>query len=116
MTKNFEEAGLSLIAISTDGQEDLKISHENYGDEEFPFPLVANSDLNVFKDYRCYDDFEKQPLHGTFLIDATGNIRWQNISYEPFVEPEFVLKESKRLLAQPGEAFNTGQQNVTASP
>ncbi len=116
MTKKFEEAGLSLIAISTDGQEDLKISHENYGDEEFPFPLVANSDLNVFKDYRCYDDFEKQPLHGTFLIDATGQIRWQDISYEPFMEPEFVLKESKRLLAQPGKASNTGQQNVTTSP
>ncbi len=116
MTEKFEEAGLSLIAISTDGQEDLKISHENYGKEEFPFPLVANADLDVFKDYRCYDDFEKQPLHGTFLIDAAGQIRWQDISYEPFMEPEFVLKESKRLLAQPGEASNTGQQNVTASP
>lgn len=116
MTKKFEEAGLSLIAISTDGQEDLKISYENYGDEDFPFPLVANADLNVFKDYRCYDDFEKQPLHGTFLIDATGQIRWQDISYEPFMEPEFVLKESKRLLAQPENDSNTGQQNVTASP
>ena len=56
--------------------------------------------MDVFKQYRAYDDFEKQPLHGTFLIDRAGLVRWQDISYEPFEEVEFLLKESKRLLAQ----------------
>ena len=54
----------------------------------------------MFKQYRAYDDFEKQPLHGTFLIDRVGLVRWQDISYEPFEEVEFLLNESKRLLAQ----------------
>jgi hypothetical protein len=56
--------------------------------------------LKVFKQYRAYDDFEQQPLHGTFLIDRQGLVRWQDISYEPFTEVEFLLRESKRLLAQ----------------
>ncbi|GIT05337.1 MAG: hypothetical protein CM1200mP29_07480 [Verrucomicrobiota bacterium] len=46
------------------------------------------------------DDFEQQPLHGTFLIDRQGLVRWQDISYEPFTKVEFLLEESKRLLAQ----------------
>ena len=55
--------------------------------------------MTVFRQYRCYDDFEKAALHGTFLIDAQGRIRWQDISYEPFMDTDFLLKESKRLLS-----------------
>jgi hypothetical protein len=40
-------------------------------------------------------------LHGTFLIDGMGYIRWLDISYDPFTETEFLLKESQRLLSQP---------------
>ena len=47
-----------------------------------------------------FDDFEDQPLHGTFLIDAQGRMRWHDISYEPFMDPQFVLDEAKRLLNQ----------------
>ena len=98
-TKDFEEAGLKLIAISTDNITDLAKSHANY-DEEFPFPLLANPTLEVFKAYRAHDDFENVPLHGTYLIDGRGRIRWQDISYEPFMDVDFLLEESKRLLGQ----------------
>jgi|GEM_PF-2698281 len=39
--------------------------------------------------FRAYDDFEDQPLHGTFLIDGQSRIRWSNISYQPFDKPGF---------------------------
>ena len=65
-----------------------------------PIRLVANPDLDVFKRFRAFDEFENQPLHGTFLIDAAGWVRWQDISYEPFMDAEFLLKESQRLLGQ----------------
>lgn len=96
----FKEAGIDMVAISTDDLDGLKISIANYDKGDLPIPLAANPELDVFKAYRCYDDFEKQPLHGTFLIDAEGLIRWQDISYEPFMDPDFVLKEAKRLLAK----------------
>ena len=53
----------------------------------------------MFKDYRVYDDFEEMALHGTFLIDGQGRIRWHNISFEPFEHAEFLLEECRRLLA-----------------
>ena len=96
-TEAFREAGISIVAISTDSQEDLQKSIDNYG-KPMPFPILANKELDVFKQYRVYDDFEKQPLHGTFLIDASGMVRWCDISYEPFMDHEFVLNETKRLL------------------
>ena len=59
---------------------------------------MADSSLETFKAYRCYDDFEQQPLHGTFLIDGQGLVRWQDISYQPFMDTKFVLGEAQRLL------------------
>jgi len=100
--KDFAKAGISLVAISSDSPDELKKSCDAAkGDGEFPFPLLSDSSLKIFKTYHAYDDFEKTPVHAVFLIDAQGKIRWQNISAEPFVDTTFLLKESKRLLAQP---------------
>ena len=96
--QEFEQAGLSLIAISSDDAEGLKKSIENYKDGPIPIPLVSDNGLSTFKAYRCYDDFENQALHGTFLIDGQGLVRWQDISFEPFTDPQFVIGEAKRLL------------------
>jgi peroxiredoxin len=100
MTKKidrFRNAGFEVVAISTDKQENLKRA---YADLEagFPFPLLADPEMNVFRQYRCYDDFEKAALHGTFVIDRNGLVRWQDISFEPFMDMDFLLKESIRLL------------------
>ncbi|MCA9154118.1 MAG: redoxin domain-containing protein [Planctomycetales bacterium] len=100
MMQDFEEAGIAVVAISSDDREGLKRSRENYDKGDLPIPLVADPTLETFKAYRAYDDFEQTALHGTFLIDGQGKIRWQDISYEPFMEPKFVLKEAQRLLSQ----------------
>jgi alkyl hydroperoxide reductase subunit AhpC len=59
---------------------------------------LGDPGLDVFKDYLAQDDFERMPLHGTFLIDGEGKIRWQDIGPEPFMETKFLLKEALRLL------------------
>ena len=97
----YRKAGIELLAISSDSQQDLIKSIEKYSDDGvFPFPLAADPKLEIFKSYRCFDDFENSTLHGTFLIDGEGLIRWQDISYDPFMDAEFLLKESQRLLNQ----------------
>ncbi len=97
----FEELGVSLVAISTDSQDDLLRTVENYSsDKEFTIPLLSNASLDAFRAYRAYDDFEQVPLHGTFLIDAHGDVRWQDISYDPFTDVKFLLEETRRVLAQ----------------
>ncbi len=100
MAKKFDaikSAGFDVIAISTDKQENLRRAYDSYK-EGFPFPLVADPDMNVFREYRCFDDFEKDALHGTFIVDPSGNVRWQDISYEPFMDVDFLIKEGTRLL------------------
>ena len=91
-------AGFEVIAISTDEQINLKRACESL-ENEFPFPLVADPEMKIFREYRCYDDFEKAALHGTFVIDAHGKIRWQDISYEPFMDTDFLIKEGRRLIS-----------------
>jgi alkyl hydroperoxide reductase subunit AhpC len=76
-------------------------SIEKYGKEGgFPFPLAADPKLEIFKTYRCFDDFENLTLHGTFLVDGDGMVRWQDISYDPFMDADFLLSEARRLLDQ----------------
>ncbi|MFM7057585.1 MAG: redoxin domain-containing protein [Planctomycetota bacterium] len=96
--QGFRDAGLEVIAVSTDKQEHLRKALENL-EGGLPFPLAADPEMKVFREYRCYDDFEKAALHGTFLVDAAGRVRWQDISYQPFTDTAFLLRESRRLLA-----------------
>lgn len=96
----FKESGIEVLAISTETLEELQKGLANYG-SEMPITIMADPDKQVFKSFRCWDDFESQPLHGTFLIDASGQVRWQDIGFEPFNNIDFLLEESKRLLAIP---------------
>ena len=94
---DFAAAGIDIIAIGDDPVDDLS----KYDLSTYPFPILADSEYNVFRSYRCFDDFENAPLHGTFLIDAKDRIRWQDVSFEPFTDTEFLLSESQRLLGLP---------------
>jgi peroxiredoxin/tetratricopeptide (TPR) repeat protein len=99
LTKEFQDAGISLVAISTDDDAGLAKSIENYKSGVFPFPLASDPALGVFQAFRAHDDFENRPLHGTFFVDSAGLVRWQDISFEPFRDARFVLNEARRLLA-----------------
>jgi len=94
----FKKAGLPILAISTDNVADLKKSQTNYKKSIIPFPLVSDFEKIVFKQYTSHDDFENEPLHGTFVINEKGRILWSDISADPFMDIDFLIKESKRLL------------------
>jgi peroxiredoxin len=114
-SEEFRDAGIDIIAVSSDDAAGLRQSIENYGGP-VPFTLVADNGLDTFKSYRCYDDFEQQPLHGTFFIDEAGLVRWQDISYEPFQDTKFLLAEAQRLLGQSKVSGRTVlPQSITAA-
>ena len=94
---DFEKIGVKMIAISTDDQSGLLKSIEDAGTGS-PIRLASDAKHEVFKQFRAFDDFENQPLHGTFLIDGMGKVRWQDISYQPFMDHQFLIDEAKRLL------------------
>lgn len=99
-TDDFKAAGLPVLAISTDSVAELAKSQENYSADgkSFPFPLVADPEKTSFKAYGAHDDFEEAALHGTFLLDPKGRILWSDISADPFMDLDFLIKESHRLL------------------
>lgn len=109
---DFDKAGIQLVAITLEPtqvagkiRESLKLTK----DQPLPFPILSDSSQNSFKAVRSYDDFEKEALHATILIDQSGHQRWQDISYTPFTDTKFILEESKRLLQLPVEATHASE-------
>jgi peroxiredoxin/tetratricopeptide (TPR) repeat protein len=115
LASKFAAAGIAVVAVSADPPEELKKTFSKTGLSE-DLTLVSDQELKVFKAYRAFDDFENVPLHGTFLIDADGRVRWQDISFEPFSEPEFLLAEARRLLSLPRQARNGKNATETSAP
>ena len=99
--EEYQKAGITIVAVSTETGEEIRKACDD-PKKNFPFVMLADPAKKAFKQYHCWDDFEGVPLHGTFLVDAKdrshGRIRWQDISFEPFMDAKFLLEESKRLL------------------
>src|SRR5882724_5277859 len=74
--KEFEALGISIIAISTESSAGQGKSTAKPKSSDFRFPIVSDKSLRTFKAYGAYDDFEQMPLHGTFLVDGKGRVRW----------------------------------------
>jgi len=92
-----KKQNVETVAIGTDDIEATKTLRANKDGITFAMPMLADPKLELFKLYRVYDDFESQPLHGTILIDAHGNVRFQRMSADPFLEVEFVKAEAERV-------------------
>ena len=96
---DLQNAGIATVAISTESVAQLADSVRRFSKEgTFPIPLFSDESLKTFKQFHAFDDFENVALHATYLIDGSGFIRWHDIGAEPFMNVDFLLEESKRLL------------------
>lgn len=99
-TEDFKKAGIDILAISTETVEGLAKTREKAGkDGRISFALAADPTLAAFKQWHAHDDFEGTALHGVFLVDGDGRVRWQDIGFEPFTDFHFLLPEARRLLS-----------------
>jgi len=100
----FREAGVEFVAVSSDTAEVLQGAielrpGESYRKEgAFPFLVLADPKLAVFRDFGAFDDFEGGPLHATVLLDGEGRLLWADRGHAPFKRPEELLIEAQRLL------------------
>ena len=101
VANQFRESGIEMVAISSESVESLKTGLDRYS-KAIEIPLHSDPKLMAFKSFRCFDDFELKPLHGTFLIDQNGRVLWQDIGSEPFKDVEFLTNEAGRLLRLAG--------------
>lgn len=95
--EKFKAAGDDIVAVSTDDLEKSRELKNNADGVKFPMPILSNPDLSIFKTHHAFDDFEDVPLHGLFIIDANGMVRFQRISPDPFLDVDFVKAESARV-------------------
>jgi peroxiredoxin/tetratricopeptide (TPR) repeat protein len=92
-----KKRNVDAVAIGTDDLAATTALQANKDGIKFTMPLLADPKLELFKLYRAYDDFESQPLHAVFLIDAQGNVRYRRISADPFLEEDFIKAEAERV-------------------
>ena len=101
---SYREAGIEMVAISSDPVETLalRMGNTEKKTEEarmvFPFPVLADPGLETFRSYHVFDDFEGGPMHGTFLIGPDSRILWSDTGHEPFNHAGRLLAEATRLL------------------
>jgi len=94
----FAASGANLVAVSSTGAEGLpRARGPAPAEESFPFLLLADATREAFKRYGCIDASDS-PLHGTFVLDRQGKVRFSTIGMEPFMDVERVLAE----VARPG--------------
>ncbi len=93
----FKALHTDLVAIGTDGPEAIATLKANPDGIKFPIPMLADPDQKVFGAFRARDDFEDRPLHGVFLLDGEGRVRYQRISAEPLLDAAFLKAEAARI-------------------
>jgi alkyl hydroperoxide reductase subunit AhpC len=96
---DFEKAGLSILAISTDDIANLKDSQDNYSKGDIPFPIVSDAAKNVLQAIHRPRRLRGSAAHGTFVLNGKGHILWSDISADPFMDIDFLIKESRRLVS-----------------
>jgi peroxiredoxin len=98
LREDYEKAGITVIAISSDSVAGLKETFRVAGaGDAIPFLLVSDQKLETFGEFGAFDPVEKKALHGTFLVDARGRILWRNVRREPFMETRQLLTEAMRV-------------------
>ncbi|MBW8780480.1 MAG: tyrosinase family protein [Verrucomicrobia bacterium] len=108
--KEFAAKGIQLVGVSTTTPEKLR---EALAEEPCPFPLLSDSGLSVFRQYHCAGT---EPLHGTFLLDAAGQVRWQTIGTTPFTGVGLLFFEADKLAAPATPSVLTAAPAASSGP
>lgn len=96
----FRELGATVLAVSADPSELTRKRFQKYG--AFAFPVLSDTNYAVATKYGTFapakkPDEEGDLLHGTFVIDRAGRVRWVNRGDGPFTENQTLLREVQAL-------------------
>ena len=95
----FHELGAEVLAISADAPEDTAKKFAKYG--MFTFPVLSDPDNKLAAAYTVFAPAGKTSgevlLHGTFVIDRDGIVRWCHYAHEPFTDNATLLVEVAKI-------------------
>jgi peroxiredoxin Q/BCP len=103
----FRELGAEVIAISADTPEQTTEKFAKYG--QFTFPVLADPDNKTAEAFSIFapasEGKKERLLHGTFVIDKEGVVRWCHYGDAPFTANATLLVELAKLQGRlPSEA------------
>jgi peroxiredoxin len=93
----FRERGASVLAVSGDSPEFSMERMRQFGG--FQIPLLSDPDHAIASAYGVWkaipggEKDDGEALHGTFIVDREGLVRWAHIGDRPFADIEALLTE-----------------------
>ena len=95
----FHELGAEVIAISADSSDETAQKFAKHG--PFSFPVLSDPENKIAAAYSVFaprtPTTPQSLLHGTFIIDRDGLVRWCHYSREPFTNNAALLVELAKL-------------------
>ncbi len=79
MQQKFNDLGVEIVAASTDSVH----SHKAWFSKDLPevkYPVLADTNHNLARDYQVLNEEEGTAQRGTFIIDNEGNVRYIVVS------------------------------------
>jgi peroxiredoxin len=100
--KLFEELGAQVAALSPDSAESTRKKYAKYG--AFQFPVLSDHSNQLAQAYGLYtppkEGKDEELLHGTFVIDMDGIVRWAAFGEQPFGHNATLLYEVAKILGK----------------
>jgi len=93
----FQEQGARVLAVSGDAPEFSRERIRKFGG--FQIPLLSDPDHATSRAYGVWkavpggDKDDGEALHGTFIVDRDGLVRWAHVGNRPFTDIEALLTE-----------------------
>jgi peroxiredoxin len=99
----FKELGANVAAISADPPEETRAKFAEYKDRggAFAFTVLSDPENKVSEKYECFFPFKpgrpELQLHGTFLIDRKGIVRFAKTGLSPYTNHRSLLGYLDRM-------------------
>ncbi len=105
MAARFTKAGARLVAVSTDDPAGVATTFASLESESarrpFAFPVLSDHDRRAFQAWGVMDEFYGDPIHGVFILDGSGRLRWRHLGVEPYMMVADVLAAVEEISAAP---------------
>jgi peroxiredoxin len=105
MAPRFAKAGARLVAVSADGPDGVAKTFASLESEPvqrpFIFPVLADAERRAFAPWGVMDQFYGDAIHGVFVLDGAGRLRWRHLGVEPYMMVADVLAAVEEMGAAP---------------
>ena len=94
--EDFDDAGIRVAAISVDAPDESRVLAQAKG---YSFTLLSDPDMKTITQYDLVDPIDVVARPAEFLVDASGTVRWRNLTNSVYVRatPDQVLSVAKTL-------------------